>query len=132
MPEDLDGILTDILGEERYPEKEEGEEEALKKAGKLKMDKYPALQIISKIYKICGYICGGATLLLIAMTLFTIIGGRQVVELLKYALQVFIVGGIATLTCLASSEGIKLFIRIEINTRKQTHLLTQLLEKQKN
>lgn len=68
--------------------------------------KYPALRTIASLYKI-----------LAAITLVAFIGGGFLVSGFNSVLML-LAGGIACLTLVAASEGIRVIIDIEANTRK--------------
>jgi hypothetical protein len=94
-------------------------------------DSYPALKAIASIYRILAILAAIAAII----TLFygvSLLGknlplmqasGTEVI------IKALIFGIFGTITCLAISEGIRLFINLESNSRKQVELLTQLVDK---
>ena len=90
--------------------------------------KYPALRIISGIYRAvaCVVAIGAGMLFFYSISLFQQ-GDEEIGAGLIISSLVF--GIVGTITCLASSEILKLFIDLEGNTRKQIVLLDKLLDK---
>lgn len=92
--------------------------------------KYPALTTLSKIYKWAAWFMGVVTVIALVLVLLNMLRG-QFWEGLKVFVYVAIIGAFTILFSLAFSEGIKLFTRIENNTKEQVRLLNQLVEQKK-
>ncbi len=123
----IDAFLNDYLKENGYNSYEEyfDKEVTLQKKTEAEnilknsdqssnsYDKYPALRIISGIYKIFAWIIGIVTIIVAVMSLNTGEMG------LIFSLISVVVGGLIILGVLAVAESIMVFIDIEHNTRQK-------------
>ncbi|MCP4221680.1 MAG: hypothetical protein GY765_44060 [bacterium] len=124
MAEDLDGILDDILSKEKRAAMEQEVEQYTMK------QKAPMLELLSDIYKIMAYICGGIFAILAVIGVFSLFGDMPKGPIFRGIIHSLLIGAVSVVTGLAVSEGIKLFIRIEANSRKQVLLLSKLVNKE--
>ncbi|NOZ60346.1 MAG: zinc ribbon domain-containing protein [Calditrichaeota bacterium] len=106
------------------------EEEKIESSSENDGQKYPALRTISGIYKVLAWITGiGAVITLFYG--FTLLGKGYSAKTTGISLitSSLIMGILGVIAFLAISEGIKLFIDIESNSREQISLLNKMLEK---
>jgi hypothetical protein len=118
---ELDGIIGDILDKQ---DTSAATTRVLKKERK----EYPALYVFSNVYKYMGWIA------LVLIGLSVIVGTIKLIQVdfwtgLEFFIKFSLVGAFIFITALAAAEAIKIFIRLEQNTRKQTELLEKLLQK---
>lgn len=88
---------------------------------------YPALRTIAIIYKVIAFLVALAGV--IGAFYGMALAGKQHPYGTELIFTSLIYGFIGTITCLAISEGIKLFINLESKASKQVELLTKLVEK---
>jgi len=92
--------------------------------------KYPALRVISGIYKAIAIIVGIGALIALFYGLSQLDGGyRARATGTSIIISSLISGIIGVIAFLAISEIIKLFIDLEENSRKQIALLNKILDK---
>jgi ABC-type anion transport system duplicated permease subunit len=121
MAEDLDNIVEDILSKQQEREKKAGEKVVTK-------GDYPGLTMLIKIYRILMWIVIVAGALIVISGILTLLRGNVWAGI--YLILVGLVGGASfALFYMVIAEIIKLFIRIELNTREQVTLLSKLLDK---
>lgn len=92
--------------------------------------KYPALRVISGIYKAIAIIVGIGAFIALIYGLSQLEGGyRARATGTSIIISSLISGIIGVIAFLAISEIIKLFIDLEDNSRKQINLLNKILDK---
>lgn len=92
-------------------------------------ERYPALQTLSGVYLVLAWLAGISAIIFIIYGLSMLNNFRTKSEGIDLIIQGLIYGVLGVIFCLAISQGIKLFVDLERNTRKQNQLLTKLLEK---
>ncbi len=117
--EDLDKILDDIRGVDKHAESDRIIAEHRVRA------KAPFLEVLAKIYMVIGYLIALGSVITLLYAVVRLIQGDPPWELALFVMFY----AIWALVLLSISEGIKLFINIEANSRKQVLLLTKLLER---
>lgn len=95
----------------------------------LSTEKYPALQTLSGVYRVLAWLAGISSIIVIVYGLSMLNNFRTKSAGIDLIIQGLIYGVLGVILCLAISQGIKLFIDLEYNTRVQNRLLTDLLEK---
>lgn len=147
-PDILDRLGEDFFVEKVVDKKADSESEG-KSYGKLRSvydkfislpeelnleSKYGALRFISRLYLILSYLsvaAGSITFLIGLIKLFGLNRYSSSVEEMIVKTMIFggiVLAAVGFITFLALSEGIKLFIDIEENTRTSNKLFSQLLE----
>ena len=91
----------------------------LKVSKEKSINKYPALTIIAGIYKVFAIIGGLVALLSIVTLLNASAGTSQITASITLGASI-----LTSLTLLAFSEGIKVFLDIEANTRKASERIS--------
>lgn len=121
MAEDLDYMVEDILSKQQERENKAGEKVVTK-------GDYPGLTMLIRIYKILMWTVIAAGALIVISGILTSLRGNAWGGI--YLILIGFVGGASfALFCMVITEIIKLFIRIELNTRDQVTLLSKLLDK---
>lgn len=93
--------------------------------------KYPALRIISVLYKVLAILIGMAAFIGFFYGLTRLEGGyRAKAEGIRIIISSLISGTIGVIALLAFSELIKLFIDLESNSRVQINLLKKILNRE--
>ncbi|MCP5107983.1 MAG: hypothetical protein GY950_31630 [bacterium] len=122
MSVDLDEMVTDILDKQK-----EREGEVVKRQEVT--EDYPALYTLSRFYRILAWVIAVVAGIGIIGFLGTIFIKGEILMGIAGILLTGVMFGLMILFTLSFSEGIKLFIQMELNTKKQTVLLSKLLEK---
>jgi hypothetical protein len=112
MSVDLDEMVTDILDKQK-----ERQQKAAEK-GEVVQD-YPALHTLSRVYRIFAWVMGIIAAIGIVLCLAVILFRGEILAGFIAILIIAFVAASTILFALAVSELLKLFIRIELNTRKQ-------------
>lgn len=121
MAKDLDYMVDDILSKQEERQREAGEKRVTR-------GDYPGLTILTRVYKILMWAVIAAGALIVVSGILTSLRGNTWGGI--YLILVGFVGGASfALFCMVITEIIKLFIRIETNTREQVTLLKKLLDK---
>jgi len=93
------------------------------------LKKYPALRIISQIYRVLAVLSGIVAFfgMIVGFSMFQDYGGNVAGG--AVFIGSIVLGSIAVVTLLAFSEGINVFVDIEHNTSEQIKLLKEMIQK---
>lgn len=120
------------MSEDLYKTLEIGSESKEQESSKglIEETKYPALRVISAIYKVLAIIMGIAAFIAFIYGLTQLGEGYRARETgTTIIIASLAYGFIAVIAFLAVAEMIKLFIDLESNSRKQITLLNRILDK---